>query len=228
MRNAQDNIVQATRGIALRLYRYPQASIVMMVNNMKWAASLLFCLNLAAAAELTGAHTVYLMPMGHSLDQFIANRLTRMHVLQVVTDPAKADAVLTDQVGAGLEDRLNDLYPPPPDPAKEATEKAAKEKAAKEKEAAKDKTDAATETTAPPARPSLLADTVNKADKQGSMGVSGRGRGTIFLVDVKSRTVLWSAFEKPKNYSANELDHTAERVVKQLKQDLLPKTQKTQ
>lgn len=205
----------------------------MMVNNMKWAASLLFCLNLAAAAELTGAHTVYLMPMGHSLDQFLANRLTRMHVLQVVTDPAKADTVLTDQVGAGLEDRLNDLYPPPPDPAKvakekEAKEKEAKEKAAKEKDAAKDKTDATTDTTAPSALPSLLADTVNKADKQGSMGVSGRGRGTIFLVDVKSRAVLWSAYEKPKNYSANELDHTAERVVKLLKQDLSPKTQKSQ
>ena len=56
------------------------------------------------------------------------------------------------------------------------------------------------------------------------MGVGGRGRGTIFLVDVKSRQVLWSAFEKPKNSSPHELDHTAERVVKQLKQDLTPKT----
>lgn len=183
---------------------------------MKWAVSLLYCLNLAAAAELTGSRTVYLMPMGRGLDQFIANRLTRMHVLQVVTDPAKADTIFTDQVGASLEDRLKDLYPPPPDPeAIEAAKakEAAKEVAAKEKERAG----------APPARPSLLEDTVNKADKAGSMGVSGRGRGTIFLVDVKSRQVLWSVFEKPKNSSPHELDHTAERVVKQLKGDLSAK-----
>ena len=69
-----------------------------------------------------------------------------------------------------------------------------------------------------------MDETVNKADKAGSMGVSGRGRGTLFLVDVKSRQVLWSAFEKPKNSSPRELDHTAERVVKLLKEDLSPKT----
>jgi len=190
---------------------------------MKWAVSLLcclgFCLSVAAAAELTGARTVYLMPMGRGLDQFIANRLTRMHVLQVVTDPAKADTIFTDQVGAALEDKLKDLYPPPPDPkAKEAAE--AKEAAAKEKAEKPDKQS----TSAAQGPPSLLGETVNKADKAGGMGVSGRGRGTIFLVDVKSRQVLWSAFEKPKNYSPLELDHTAERVVKLLKEDLSPKT----
>jgi hypothetical protein len=185
---------------------------------MKWAVSLICCLNLAAAAELTGGRTVYLMPMGRGLDQFIANRLTRMHVLQVVTDPAKADTIFTDQVGATLEDRLKDLYPPPPSPeAKDA---------AKEKEAAtKEKAEKPEKQSAPPAQgpPSLLSDTVNKADKAGTMGVSGRGRGTIFLVDVKSRQVLWSAFEKPKNSSPHELDHTAERVVKLLKEDLSAK-----
>jgi hypothetical protein len=188
----------------------------MMRNNMKWAVTLLCCLSLAPAAELTGTHTVYLLPMGHSLDQFIANRLIRMHVLQVVADPAKADSIITDQLGMPFENRLKDLYPPPPDPqAKEAAK--AKETAAKEK----------TDQSSPNAfqsPASILANTSNKAESAGSMGVGGRGRGTIFLVDVKSRQVLWSAFEKPKNSSPHELDHTAERVVKQLKQDLTPKT----
>ena len=158
---------------------------------------------------------MYLMPMGRGLDQFIANRLTRMHVLQVVTDPAKADTIFTDQVGAALEDRLKELYPPPPD--------AEAKEAAKEKEAAaKEKAEQA-DASSSQSRPSLLADTVNKADKAGSMGVSGRGRGTLFLVDVKSRQVLWSAFERPKNSSPHELDHTAARVVKQLKEDLSQK-----
>jgi hypothetical protein len=191
----------------------------MMVNSMKWVVTLFFCLSGAAAAELTGARAVYLMPMGHGFDQFIANRLTRMHVLQVVTDPAKADAVLTDEVGMPLEERLKDLYPPPPDP--QAKEAAAEKAAAKA--AAKEKTDKPG-TGAAPAPPSLLGDPVNKAEKGGSMGVSGRGHGTVFLVDVKSRQVLWSFFDKPKNSNPHELDHTAERVVKQLKEDLSPKT----
>jgi len=191
----------------------------MMVSIMKWAVSLLCCLNLAAAAELTGARTVYLMPMGHGLDQFIANRLTRMHVLQVVTDPAKADIIFTDEVGAPLEDRLKDLYPPPPDPE---AKQAAADKAAAKEAAAKEKGDKPNP--APAQGPgSMLGDTVNKADKAGGMGVTGRGRGTLFLVDVKSREVLWSAFEKPKNSNPQELDHTAERVVKLLKEDLSPK-----
>lgn len=194
----------------------------MMVGEMKRAVSLFCwlacCLNVSTAAELNGGRTVYLMPMGHSLDQFIANRLTRMHVLQVVTDPGKADTIFTDQVGATLEDRLKDLYPPPPDAeAKEA----AKEKQAGTKEV-KEKAEPPGALAAQ-ARPSLLADTVNKADKAGGMGVSGRGRGTLFLVDVKTRQVLWSVFEKPRNPSPQELDHTAQRVVKLLKEDLNPK-----
>jgi hypothetical protein len=137
---------------------------------------------------------VYLMPMGRGLDQFIANRLTRMHVLRVVTDPAKADIIFTDQVGATLEGRLKDLYPPP---------------APEVKEPPKEKPET------PPARsgpPSLLGDTVNKADQAGMMGVSGRGRGTLFLVDV-----LWSAFEKPKNSSP----HTRSMPCSSLRQGMM-------
>ena len=188
------------------------------MDEMKWAASLLCCINLAAA-ELGAGRTVYLLPMGHSLDQFIANRLTRMHVLQVVADPAKADTIFTDQVGASLEDRLKELNTPPPDPeAIKAKQAAREQEAAKEKEKEKGQNG-----TLPYRPPSLLGETVNQADKAGSMGVSGRGRGTLFLVDVKSGQVLWSVFEKPKNTSPHELDHTAERVVKQLKEDLSPK-----
>jgi hypothetical protein len=191
----------------------------MMVINMKWAVSLLCCLHLAAAAELAPGRTVFLMPMGHGLDQFVANRLTRMHVLQVVTDPAKADTIITDQVGRGFEDRLKDLIPPPPAP--DAVE------AKDAKDAPKEKAANATEKGDTPPKPglaSMLSDTVNKAQAQGSMGASGHGRGTIFLVDVKSHQVLWSAFEAPNGSTPHELDHTAERIVKRLKEDLTPKT----
>lgn len=188
----------------------------MMANNMKWAVVLLGCLNLASAAELAAGRTVYLLPMGRGLDQFIANRLTRTHLLQVVTDPAKADIIFTDQVGTSFEERMKDLYPPPPAPKDEAKEK--------EKEKGDAKTDA------PKSRglATMLGDPVNKTEKQGSMGLYGRGRGTIFLVDVQSRQVVWSAYERPHNNSPHELDHTAERIVKRLKDDITPKAAKAQ
>lgn len=195
-----------------------EASIVMMVKYMKWVFALLCCLNLASAAELAAGRTVFLMPMGRGLDQFIANRLTRAHLLQVVTDPVKADTIITDQVGSGFESRLKDLYPPPPAPE---SKEDAKEKG-KEKE--KEKADAPKQH----GLASMLGDTVNKPEKTGNMGVYGRGRGTIFLVDVQSRQVLWSAFEKPKSSSPYDLDHAAERIVKRLKEDLTPKTKTPQ
>jgi hypothetical protein len=190
---------------------------------MKWALSLFcclcfnLCLTRAGAAELTPSRTVYLLPMGHSFDQFIADRLTRMHVFQVVTDPAKADTVITDRVGASLQSRLKELYPPPPDPeAKEAAKVAAKTNA--------DTPRAAGDTLLPPSGPmAAFGDTTNKLAQTGSMATSGHGRGTIFLVDVKSSQVLWSIFEAPKNNSPRELDRTALRIVKHLKLDLAAK-----
>jgi hypothetical protein len=190
---------------------------------MKWALSLLycvcltfcasFCVNRAGAAELSGGRTVYLMPMGHSFDQFLADRLTRMHVFQVVTDPAKADTIISDRVGASLESRLKELYPPPPAPE-------VKEAAKTTPEAPKPSGDGRPPTSGPMA---AFGDTSNKLAQTGSMGTSGHGRGTIFLVDVKSSQVLWSIFETPKNNSARELDRTAERIVKRLKEDLTAK-----
>jgi hypothetical protein len=179
------------------------------------------------AAELTGTRTVYLLPMGHSLDQFLADRLTRMHVLQVVTDPAKADTIITDRVGAGFESRLKDLYPPPPPPPEV---KAAKEAKDAKKEAAKSKSDdtKSGDTKSgdtPPVMGALtgLGEPTNKLEKAGSMGNGSGGRGTIFLVDVKSSQIIWSIFEKPNDNSPRALDRTAERIVKRLKEDLSPK-----
>jgi hypothetical protein len=186
---------------------------------MKWALSLLCCLNFslclsqAGAAELSGSRVVYLMPMGHGLDQFLADRLTRLHVLQVVTDPSKADTVITDRVGAALQSRLKDLYPPPAPPeVKEAP-----------KEAAKTNPEASKSGDTPPPTSGVLSafgDTSNKVEQAGSMASSGSGRGTIFLVDVKSSQVIWSIFERPKNNSPRALDQTAQRIVKRLKEDL--------
>jgi len=183
---------------------------------MRWfLLTLAVCGNLSAA-ELAGQHVVYLLPMSHSLDQYLANYLTRMHVFSVVTDPARADAIITDQVGATLEERLKKLYPPPPEPQPKETPQEAPQ------EQSKDKHDEAAEFSAP----ALLAEAANKAEAPGAMGTGSRGRGTIFLVDLHSRQVLWSTFERPKSYAPRDLDRAAERIVKVLQKDLMPKEPK--
>src|SRR5579863_3835078 len=81
---------------------------------MKW-----FCLFAAlsvahagseARPELMEVKTVYLLPMTSSLDQFLAIRLTKGGILQVVTDPTLADAILSEHIGTGLEDQMKSLY----------------------------------------------------------------------------------------------------------------------
>ena len=64
----------------------------------------------ASAAGLSDVKTVYLMPMSNGLDQYLAVQLTTGAVLQVVVDPQKADAVLTDHLGQSFEQSLADLY----------------------------------------------------------------------------------------------------------------------
>lgn len=138
------------------------------------ALSAVFALAPAARAQNPDIHTVYIMPMAGGLDQHLANRITKDHVYQVVTDPKAADAFLTERIGAGFEQRMAELFPP----------------------AADDKKDG---------------------------GATGRGglkstasKGTMFLVEVKSRRVVWSDFEKPVDVSPVSLDRWAERVTKKL------------
>src|ERR1700722_11773817 len=63
-----------------------------------------------AQPELTEIKTVYLLPMTYALDQFLAIRLTKSGIVQVVTDPKKADAVISDHIGTSLEEKMNTLY----------------------------------------------------------------------------------------------------------------------
>ena len=49
-----------------------------------------------------------------------------------------------------------------------------------------------------------------------------KGKGTFFLVDRKTRNVVWSVYLRPKNSSPDELNHVAGKVVDRLKRDLKP------
>jgi hypothetical protein len=64
----------------------------------------------ALAADVASVKAVYLMPMAGGLDQYLATRLTKGGLIQVVTDPKKADAIFTDRIGANFEQSLQSMY----------------------------------------------------------------------------------------------------------------------
>jgi hypothetical protein len=182
-----------------RLFGFPARLDIMEV--MKRLLLLLSCsAALLGGAELSGVHTVYVLSMSKGLDQYLANRLASDHLFQVVTDPKLADAFLTDRVGESLQAKLEEIFPPPPS-----------EKPAPKPDKEKDK-DASSNP--------MLADTVNKLAAVGTTNSFSRGKGTVFLVDAKSRQVVWSVYQLPKGSSAKELDRTASDIVSRLKRDL--------
>ncbi|HTM52079.1 MAG TPA: hypothetical protein VL285_25465 [Bryobacteraceae bacterium] len=65
------------------------------------------------------------------------------------------------------------------------------------------------------------------ADKNGQapprISTFGHGRGNLFLVDLKSRAVIWSVYEKPTRTAPETLDRTAGRIVEQIKKQQKPK-----
>ena len=140
-----------------------------------------------AGAQTPGFKNVYVLPMSGGLDQYLALRLTETGVLQVVTDPQKAEVVLTDRIGGHFEETLDSLFAPK-EPVKLSD--------------GKDKP-------------------VTTEFGHATMQPLSTGRGAIFLVDRTSRNVVWSTYEKPRNSTPAELNHSAQTIV-----DRLAKSQK--
>ncbi len=186
----------------------------------------LFCAWVALAAitvfagvnpQLREVKRVYILAMSASMDQFLASQLVKAGVFEVVTDPKKADAIIADRVGESLENKLDDLYPPPAPP------KAKKE--SDETKPAADSTSEAPKTDTPKSARDINSDKLAGVDLTGGARPStmGHGKGNIFIVSRGSRAVLWSIYEPPKNNTSRELTRTAERVVKHLQLDLTEK-----
>jgi hypothetical protein len=240
---------------------------MIIMDGMKRLLLLLGCSGaLLFGADLTGVHTVYVMPMARGLDQYLANRISNQGVFRVVTDPKLADAVITDLIGEVFETQLESISPTPkpaepeaaaapetktPAPA-EKTDKpatsAAGAPAAKPAEPAAKPADSTAKTPQPlvvkaeaspaieraakPAKSkvaesgtvvSMFGETENKVAPP--ISTFGRGKGTIFLVDAKSRQVVWSTFDPSKGNRNHDLDRTASDIVSRLKKDLKPKKQ---
>jgi hypothetical protein len=135
---------------------------------------------------------VYLLPMTSGFDQYLANQLSTQGVFEVVTDPKLADALVTDAIGRGFETKFQELLPPPPPPPVEKKEGEEAEKSVE----------------------------LDSAEQNIRLSSFGRGKGNIFIVDVKSRAVVWSIYERPKDMSSKELDRTSAKIASELKKDL--------
>lgn len=189
----------------------------MMVGAMRWTAFFLLPM-LAGAAEISvsNIHTVYVMQMAHGLDQYVANQLTRERVFEVIADPARADAIFTEQIGEALQVSLEKLHPTPKPPEPEAETESDKDENKADSNVAGDDKEAP-KTDAKPRAPKTFT------NEEPHVSTLGRGKGTLFLVDAHSRTVLWSVYERPKRSTPDQLDRTAKRIVNRLKQDLAGK-----
>jgi hypothetical protein len=146
---------------------------------------LLFGVSLSAAsaanADLAQIKTVYLLPMSGGLDQYLAVHLTNGKVMEVVTDPKKADAVFTDRIGSNFEAKLDALYAPP------------KPKDSKD-----------------------LGDDYVPAVMQ----PLSAGKGSVFLVNRKTRVVVWSTYVSPRSRQADDMNKVAGTVSNRLEKDL--------
>lgn len=178
----------------------------------------------AEDASLATVQTIYVLPMSSGIDQFIAHQVARHHVYQVTTDPLQADAFLSDFVGASFEMRVDDLLKTAREKAElAAQEEAKKEQARKEQETSK-KTDAKGKDNekSKDAKDKDTEDTEAPGGFQTAGAVTriqsfGRGKGNVFLVDAKSRRVLWTGFDIAKNTRAESLQKSASRLVSQLR-----------
>ena len=144
------------------------------------------------AESVTQVHSVYLLPMAKGMDQYLASSLTRHNVVNVVADPKSADAVFTDNLGAGFQDRLFQLRPElkPAAPAKHDNP----DRDAQNPD----------EAYVPP--PSTFHSS----------------KGTIFLVDVHTQHVIWSTFEPDGGFKPKDISKVADRIAKQLWKDRQP------
>jgi hypothetical protein len=189
------------------------------MNAMKRFLLLLACSGaFAFAADLASARTVYVLSMSRGLDQYLANRLTNGHVLQVVTDPTLADVIFTDHIGDAFQAQLESISPTPVAEEEEAPPVKPDPKA----DAAKSDPSKADAKDAPPSG-SMFGPTVNKLANPALASTFGRNKGTIFLVDAKTREVIWSVFDPPKSFGGKEMDRTASDIVSRLKKDLQKK-----
>lgn len=161
-------------------------------------AALLATMSFASQPELASVRKVYVLPMATGLDQYVAQQLVAQGVLEVVTDLAQADAILSDQVGPRLERQVLVL-----------------EHLAGRRRRPEGTSEAPATVESGSAGPGLLS---RFEDDLGPLTTGfGRTRGNVFLVSRTTGTVLWSTYRRLHRTTPDALHSTAREIVGQLK-----------
>jgi len=159
---------------------------------------LLVCFATLAQAQMpSNSGPVYFWPMTSAFDQYLAQEASVGGLLNVTVDPKNASAVMTDRIDGKFLKGMDEIFPLP-EPEEEKVENA--EDAEEE----------------------LSSDSIEgdfNLQRPANLPV-GRPRGTLFLVDVKTRNVLWSTFLKEFDATPNKLQRQARTVIEKLKQEL--------
>ena len=156
---------------------------------------LLLCFATVAQAQmLSNSGPVYFWPMTSAFDQYLAQEASSGGTLNVTVDPKNASAVMTDRIDGKFLEGMDEIFPQP-EPEEEKVEEGEEE----------------------PSSDSIEGDF--RLQRPANLPV-GRPRGTLFLVDVKTRSVLWSTFLKEFDATPNRLQREARAVIEKLKQEL--------
>lgn len=158
---------------------------------MRWLVALAAIAAPLAAADLASVGPVYFWPMNGALDQYVAEQVTSEGLFAVTVDPTQAKTVMTDHIDAKFFEGMNEVFASETPPAEEDAD-----------EAASGSIESGLAARRPPNRP------------------RGNPHGTVFLVDVQTRQVVWSAYIGEFDRRPKRLHREAKQVVGALRKDL--------
>jgi hypothetical protein len=158
---------------------------------MRWLFVLAAIAAPLAAADLASVGPVYFWPMNGALDQYVAEQATSEGLFPVTVDPAQAKTVMTDHIDAKFFEGMNEVF---------AAETPAAEEGADEEASGSIESGLAAHR--PANRP------------------RGNSHGNVFLVDVQTRRVVWSAFIGEYDRRPKSLHREAKQVVGALRKSL--------
>ncbi len=133
--------------------------------------------------------------MNGALDQYVAEQVTSEGLFPVTVDPARAKTVMTDHIDAKFFDGMNEVFAPKK---------------------------------APPAVGDAEAKAANGSIEDGLTAPRaanrprGNPQGTVFLVDVQTRQVVWSTYIGEYDRRPKRLHQEAKQVVGDLRKGLNP------
>jgi hypothetical protein len=157
--------------------------------------------------DLLAVKNVYIMPMRSGFDQYLANELTSHGVMRVVTDPRRADAVVTDHLGESFQQRMDDLFPAPVKPKPQTESKEGDTKAEGDAKV--------------PDKDQLAVQDEPEVDSR-PVSSGANGKGNVFLVGRDGRAVIWSDFRPPRSHQPKDMKRAADSVASDLKRALQP------